>query len=270
MGVLYLKTMLGRAGLLRGAARLVASCTKRCGRVRILPPLHATTTMSQWRHLTTSAPPPPPPATGEKAADESASTSLRKLDYDEQDDYEFEEPKTAGEKVRFYSKLFAQWMFLLSLAGLSGYMAYELIFSGVSPTKLYDDAFARLQHDEVVKSQITGEDMRCYGRGGSESRRNQVDSFAYVEENDKPSSRRTRIRFNIEGQRGKALVYAEVSDNLPDGEKFVYLICQDKRTGRVLTVVDNRDRIEEQSRLNASLPPSSLDQVKSWASSLWK
>jgi len=105
--------------------------------------------------------------------------------------------------------------------------------------------------------------MRCFGRGGNESRRNQVDSFSYTEENDRPVSKRTRIRFNIEGKKGKALVYAEVSDNLPEGEKFVYLICQDRRTGRVVTVVDNRDRIEELSIANANLEPSSLEKLKS-------
>jgi len=219
-----------------------------------------------------SAPPPPPTAeqnsTTATAATGSASSGsgIRKLDYDEQDDYEFEEPKTFADKVRVYSKLTAQWLFLLSLLGCASYMAYELLFSGVSPTKLYDDAFARLQHDETVKSQITGEDMRCYGRGGSESRRNQVDSFTYTEENDRPVSKRTRIRFNIEGKKGKALVYAEVSDNLPEGEKFVYLIVQDKRNGRVITLVDNRDRIAEESRLNE---PSTMDKAKSFLTSSW-
>lgn len=32
-----------------------------------------------------------------------------------------------------------------------------------------------------------------------------------------------------------------------DGE-YVYLICQDMRTGRVITIEDNRDRIELQSQ----------------------
>ena len=219
------------------------------------------------RALSSTPPPPPPPTSsgegGAATAADGQSSQLRKLDYDEQDDYEFEEPKTFADKVRVYSKLSLQWMLILGIAGLSAYMVYELVFSGVSPTKLYDEAFARLQHDETVKSQITGEDMRCYGRGGSESRRNQVDSFSYTEENDRPVSKRTRIRFNIEGKKGKALVYAEVSDNLPEGEKFVYLIVQDRRTGRVLTVVDNRDRIDEASRNNASLEPSTIDKLKS-------
>lgn len=206
---------------------------------------------------------PPPPETPPSAVGGDSSSALRKLDYDEQDDYEFEEPKTFADKVKLYSKLGALWAFILSIGGFSAYMIYELLFSGVSPAKLYDEAFARLQHDETVKSQITGEDMRCYGRGGSESRRNQVDSFSYSEENDYPVSKRTRIRFNIEGKRGKALVYAEVSDNLPEGEKFVYLICQDKRTGKVLTVVDNRDRIQEATSANRNIEPSSFDKAKS-------
>lgn len=197
------------------------------------------------------------------------NSQLKKLDYDEQDDYEFEEPKTFGEKVKFYGKFAAQLAFMASLVGFAGYMAYELLFSGVSPTKLYDDAFAKLQYNEAVVAQITGEDMRCYGRGGSESRRNQVDSFSYTEEGDRPPTKRTRIRFNIEGKKGKALVFAEVADRLPEGEKFVYLICQDRRTGRVLTVVDNRDKIEALREAGQG-EISAFDKAKTFVGGMWK
>lgn len=214
------------------------------------------------------------PAGGSAPTPESAQSSqsqsqLKKLDYDEQDDYEFEEPKTLGDKIKFYGKSGLLMTLILSGLGCACYLAYELLFSGVSPNKLYDDAFAKLQYNEAVVAQITGEDMRCYGRGGSESRRNQVDSYSYIEENDRPVSKRTRIRFNIEGKRGKALVYAEVSDRLPEGEKFVYLICQDRRTGKVLTIVDNRERIEHEMRI-APGELSAFEQAKGYVGGLWK
>ena len=41
----------------------------------------------------------------------------------------------------------------------------------------------------------------------------------YTSEDD--GSKRTRVRFNLEGPNGKAYVFAEVSKNMPTGE-FVY------------------------------------------------
>jgi len=58
-----------------------------------------------------------------------------------------------------------------------------------------------------------------------------------VDEDD--GSKRTRVRFNVEGTHGNAFVFAEVSSDMPSGE-FVYILVQDKRDGRVMTVEDNR------------------------------
>jgi hypothetical protein len=41
----------------------------------------------------------------------------------------------------------------------------------------------------------------------------------YTSEDD--GSKRVRVRFNLEGQQGKAFVFAEVSKSMPSGE-FVY------------------------------------------------
>ena len=38
-------------------------------------------------------------------------------------------------------------------------------------------------------------------------------------------------------------VWAEISNKMLPSE-YVYLICQDLKTGRVYTIVDNRDRLE--------------------------
>jgi hypothetical protein len=48
---------------------------------------------------------------------------------------------------------------------------------------------------------------------------------------------------NIKGGRGQVRVWAEVREGMKSDE-FVYLICQDMRTGRVLTIVDRRDELE--------------------------
>lgn len=63
----------------------------------------------------------------------------------------------------------------------------------------------------------------------------------------KDNSTRTRVRFNVKGPKGHCMVWAEVSNKMSDNE-YVYLICQDMRTGRVITIEDNRDRLELQSQ----------------------
>lgn len=62
-------------------------------------------------------------------------------------------------------------------------------------------------------------------------------------------STRTRVRFNIKGSKGRVLVWAEVSDKMPSNE-YVYLIAQDMRNGKVVTIEDNRDRLETQMNMN--------------------
>lgn len=52
--------------------------------------------------------------------------------------------------------------------------------------------------------------MKAYGSGGgrNEGRRNNVESYTYVADD---KSNRTRIRFYLEGKRGKVIVWTEVS-----------------------------------------------------------
>jgi hypothetical protein len=85
--------------------------------------------------------------------------------------------------------------------------------------------------------------MKAYGRDvgrNTEGRRNHVDSRVYEGED---GSKRLRIRFFVQGSRGRALVWAEVSNKMADSE-YVYLICQDMRTGKVVTIQDNRARLD--------------------------
>lgn len=90
--------------------------------------------------------------------------------------------------------------------------------------------------------ELVGDNPKAFGRDvgrNTEGRRNFVDSFTYKASD---GSNRVRIRFNIKGDRGQVLVWAELSDNLRNDE-YVYVIVQSYRTGEVYTIVDNRDAI---------------------------
>ncbi len=90
--------------------------------------------------------------------------------------------------------------------------------------------------------EITGHDMRAFGRDvgrSTEGRRNHIDSYEYVADDN---TKRTRVKFNVKGSKGQMHVWVEVSDGMAD-DQFVYLICQNAKTGRVLTVIDNREEL---------------------------
>lgn len=111
----------------------------------------------------------------------------------------------------------------------------------MSPNAVFDRATSAVRRNEDVKRRF-GEAFKTYGRdhgGHREGRRNFIEHTEYVDED---SSKRTRVRFNLEGQYGAAFVFAEVSDSMASGE-FVYILVQDKRNGAVITVVDNRSML---------------------------
>lgn len=85
--------------------------------------------------------------------------------------------------------------------------------------------------------------MRAFGRDtgrNTEGRRNHVDSRSYVADDN---SKRTRIRFHVKGPNGSATVWVEVAEGMGKDD-FVYLILRDNRTHKVLTLVDNREKME--------------------------
>lgn len=138
-----------------------------------------------------------------------------------------------------------------------GLIAYYLWPRRMGANSVFSSAFEVVRvNDEILA--ITGDPMKAFGRDvgrNTEGRRNFVDSRTYVDAND--GSNRTRVRFNVKGPKGQALVWAEVSDKLPDNQ-YVYLICQDKRTGRVVTVEDNRDRMDSLIAQQAEAGQSAL------------
>lgn len=114
--------------------------------------------------------------------------------------------------------------------------------SRMSPNSVFNKSLEVVKNDPQVKRRY-GEPIKGYGRdhgGHREGRRNFIEHTEYVSKED--GSKRTRVRYNIEGQFGTAFVFAEVSKNMPSGE-YVYIMVQDKSNGRVHTIVDNRAAI---------------------------
>ncbi len=152
---------------------------------------------------------------------------------------------TPGQKVAAGTRL-TVWAGCLVLGGICAYyIGKELFPTKMSPNSVFSKASSIVLSNEEVKRRF-GEPMKVYGRdhGGSrEGRRNFIEHTEYTDQED--GSKRTRVRFNLQGQHAKAFVFAEVSSSMPSGE-FVYLLVQDKRNGRVITVVDNRSKLMAQ------------------------
>lgn len=151
---------------------------------------------------------------------------------------------TPGEKVVVGTRLFF-WAGALAFASVCGYyIVKELLPTKMSPNAVFDRATSTIRRNEEVKRRF-GEAFKTYGRdhgGHREGRRNFIEHTEYVDK-DTDGSKRTRVRFNLEGQYGaQAFVFAEVSDSMASGE-FVYILVQDKRNGAVITVVDNRSML---------------------------
>ena len=112
----------------------------------------------------------------------------------------------------------------------------------MSPNTVFDKASSLIRNNPEVKRRF-GESVKTYGRdhgGHREGRRNFIEHTEYTDPDD--GTKRTRVRFNLEGQYGSAFVFAEVSKDMPSGE-FVYILVQDKRNGSVVNVVDNRSAL---------------------------
>ena len=95
-------------------------------------------------------------------------------------------------------------------AGCIYLTAGELFPGRMNPNTLFSEAFEKLLHHEEVMV-MTGPHMKAFGRDvgrNTEGRRNHVDSYKYTGDD---GSKRTRVRFNIKGDKGKVIVWAEVS-----------------------------------------------------------
>jgi import inner membrane translocase subunit TIM21 len=149
---------------------------------------------------------------------------------------------TPGQKVAAGTRL---TMYLgIAAAGLTClfFTARELIPTKMSPNTVFNNAHSAIENHADVKYKY-GTPIKTYGRdhgGKREGRRNFIEHTEHTDQED--GSKRVRVRFNLEGPKGNAFVFAEVSKDMPSGE-FVYLLVQDKRSGRVITVIDNRSML---------------------------
>lgn len=149
---------------------------------------------------------------------------------------------TPGEKVVAGTRLSIYAGAAVFAACCAYYIGKELLPTKMSPNTVFDKAFGHIRENNEVKRRF-GEPLKAYGRdhgGHREGRRNFIEHTEYQDKDD--GSKRTRIRFNLEGQYGTAFVFAEVSSDMPSGE-FVYILVQDKRNGQVVNVLDNRSAL---------------------------
>lgn len=146
---------------------------------------------------------------------------------------------TPGQKVVAASRL-GLWTGIFGFAcACAYYIGKELIPTKMSPNSVFNNASALIQANAQVR-RTYGDSVKFYGKdhgGHREGRRNFIEHTQYPSPDD--GSNRTRVRFNLEGQFNSAFCFAEVSSDMASGE-FVYVLVQDKRSGRVITVADNR------------------------------
>ena len=164
-------------------------------------------------------------------------------------------PLTPGQKVQVGFKV-GLWGAGLGLALAGGYcIVCELFPTHMSPHSIFDKAFETVRYDERV-SRVYGDPVKGYGRdvgrsGMVRSKTNRTSrNFIENTEYDEPSdgSKRVRVRFNIEGPYAEGIVFAEVSNKT---KEFVYVMVQDKRTGRVINIQDNRLALQAGSSLRS-------------------
>lgn len=149
---------------------------------------------------------------------------------------------TPGQKVAAGTRL------TMYIAGFTAaitclyFTARELLPTKMSPNSIKNAAHDVIANDANIAYRY-GTPIKTYGKdhgGKREGRRNFIEHSEYTDSED--GSKRVRVRFNLEGPKAKAFVFAEVSKDMPSGE-FVYLLVQDKRNGVVNTVIDNRSML---------------------------
>ena len=140
----------------------------------------------------------------------------------------------------------ADWVLtvaLLALAGGSIYFIVKELFPGkMAPNNIFNRAVDDLRDSAEVK-QAFGNDFKAYGKdhgGKREGRRNFIEHYEYKSDS---GSQRVRVRFNIKSSK-VGLVFAEVDEGFDD---WVYLMVQDSRTGKVITLKDNRALMQAKS-----------------------
>eukprot|EP00752_Nemacystus_decipiens_P008901 g7946.t1 len=196
-------------------------------------------------------------ASREGGGDEGASSSKdkQKRGGEEQyDDADYEpEPE---EKISIVKTVAGVCLLGLVLAAL-GATVTELWPSHMAPQSIMSHAHDAFQADPDTANHF-GTPLKVYGRDNNrhrEGRRNFVEHVDHEDPIDK--SKRTRVRFNVEGPHGHGMAYAEVSNKMESGE-WVYLCVQDLQTGHVITLHDNRALLMAQAQAGSDEEKNAL------------
>lgn len=133
----------------------------------------------------------------------------------------------------------ALWLFVGATAVVTFVaIAREILPSRLSGTSVFNDAL-KLVLDNPDVNRYLGGNVKGYGKdfGGKRAgRRNWIENYIYEDED---GMQHCRIKFNVEGNRGKGVVFAEKSKEMGAGE-FHYLVFVDGNTGAVVGIIDNR------------------------------
>jgi len=182
----------------------------------------------------------PSPRIGLRSLSSQAKEEITKKKEGDGDPETKEIVLTPGEKVAAVSRL-TMWAGIFAFACTCAYyIGKELIPTKMSPNSVFSRASKSIKENSQVKLKYGESSLKFYGKdhgGHREGRRNFIEHTQFTNEED--GSKRTRVRFNMEGKFASAFCFAEVSSEMPSGE-FVYVLVQEKQSGRVITVIDNR------------------------------
>lgn len=133
----------------------------------------------------------------------------------------------------------------LTAAGLAVVCGYfivsELFPTRMSPNHVFNEALDVVRKDQRLQEAL-GTPIKGYGRDHGQKRTGRRNFVEHKKFKDEDEVNHTRIRFNAEGPRGKAVIYADVSEN-GGKDEFYYLIVEVPRQKKKWAIQDNRPRV---------------------------
>lgn len=151
---------------------------------------------------------------------------------------------TTAEKVKETSKT-GLFLGIGAIVVTSGYfIVKELMPTKMSAHSIFNKAFdAVKEHPEVTMR--LGNPLKAHGHdygGRREGRRNVIDKDEFKDEKGNDV---VRVKFDVEGPRGKGVIYAALSSNLSKGQ-FLYLIFEEVNSKQAFALIDNRHQMSEE------------------------
>ncbi len=144
------------------------------------------------------------------------------------------------------AKVATTWSFYAIIAGVCVASTYfivnELMPSKMSPNSIFNESFKLVEINTDVINMF-GSPIKAYGTdygGHKAGRRYHIKNTLHT---DDAGIEYRRILYSIEGPSGQlGNVYVEKTSSQGDGD-FVYIIVEDKRSGRTIPVIDNRETV---------------------------